>query len=172
MANAQFALLANLPAALPGIGVAGVGADIIILTKNQVLLVYKLAALWGARLDDPRALLLEIAPVVGGAFLWRTTARALLGMVPGFIAVAPKVAVAYLGTYVVGGLASAFYANGIRADEGRVREIEQEARAALVQAWRRLRPEHNGGAPPNSPTALPIADAPRSAEPGSTSRSA
>ena len=108
MANAQFSLLANLPAALPGIGVAGVGADIVILTKNQVLLVYKLAALWGARLDDPRALLMEILPVVGGAFLWRTTARALLGLVPSFAAVAPKVAVAYLGTYVVGGLASAF----------------------------------------------------------------
>ncbi|MBX5490720.1 MAG: hypothetical protein IRZ14_06140 [Chloroflexi bacterium] len=140
MANAQFALLANLPAALPGVGAAGVGADIVILTKNQILLVYKLAALWGARLDSPRALFLELAPVVGGAFFWRTTARALLGLVPGFAAVAPKVAVAYLGTYIVGGLASAYYASGMRPDEARVREIEHEARQALAQAWRRLRP--------------------------------
>jgi uncharacterized protein (DUF697 family) len=139
LANAQFALLANLPAALPGIGVAGVGADIVMLTKNQVLLVYKLAALWGARLDSPRALFLEIAPIVGSAFFWRTTARALLGLVPGFAAVAPKVAVAYLGTYIVGGLASAYYASGLRPDEARVREIEQEARQALAAAWRRLR---------------------------------
>lgn len=157
MANAQFALLANLPAALPGVGIAGVGADIVILTKNQVLLVYKLAALWGARLDSPRALFLEIAPVVGGAFLWRTTARALLGLVPGFAAVAPKVAVAYLGTYIVGGLASAYYASGLRPDEARVREVEQEARQALAEAWRRLRPRGHGA--PSPPPATPAAAA-------------
>src|SRR5205823_2226377 len=50
-ANAQFALMTNLPTFLPGAGgVAAAGADMLVLTTNQVVLVFKIAALWGASL--------------------------------------------------------------------------------------------------------------------------
>jgi uncharacterized protein (DUF697 family) len=154
-ANAQFALMANLPALLPGVGsVAAVGADLIVLTTNQIGLVYKMAAVWGADLVRPRALLAAVAPVVGGAFLWRTAARAAVGAVPPFAALAPKVAIAYLGTYVVGALASHYYQHGLRPSAERVREIEAEARAALAAVWHRLRPARASEAPgPPAPAA-------------------
>jgi uncharacterized protein (DUF697 family) len=144
-ANAQFALMTNLPTFLPGVGgVAAVGADTLVLTTNQVVLVFKMAAIHGASLADPKAVIAEALPVVGAAFLWRTAARTLIDLLPGFAVLAPKVGVAYVGTYVVGALASAYYQSGVRPSDARVQEIEAEARAALAQAWRRLRP----GGPP------------------------
>jgi hypothetical protein len=151
-ANAQFALVTNLPALLPGVGTAaGIGADLLVLTTNQIVLVYRMAALWGEPLGDPRALLVEIAPVVGSAFLWRTAARALVGLLPAFAALAPKVGVAYLGTYLVGALASAYYAHGLRPSDAQIKEVEAEARQALAGVWHRLRPASE----PAVPAALP-----------------
>jgi hypothetical protein len=50
--NAQFAALASLPAALPLFGgLVGEVADTIVLTKNQVLLLFKLAGLYGRDIE-------------------------------------------------------------------------------------------------------------------------
>ena len=161
-ANAQFALVTNLPTFLPGVGgVAAMGADALVLTTNQIVLVFKLAALWGAGLDDPRALVAEAAPVVGGAFLWRTAARTLIDLLPGFAVLAPKVGIAYVGTYVVGALASHYYQSGVRPSAARVREIETEAREALGHVWRRLRPGTPPPAAEQRPIALPLPTEPR-----------
>jgi hypothetical protein len=176
-ANAQFALVTNLPTFLPGVGgVAAVGADTLVLTTNQVVLVFKLAALWGASLGDPRALVAEAAPVVGGAFLWRTAARALIDLLPGFAVLAPKVGIAYVGTYVVGALASAYYQSGVRPSDARVREIEAEAREALAHAWRRLRPGAPAATapppalpPPAEPRTIPVTAGPPGAPPHAAS---
>jgi uncharacterized protein (DUF697 family) len=158
-ANAQFALMTNLPAFLPGAGsAAAIGADTLVLTTNQAVLVFKLAAVWGADLSNPRALVAEAAPVVGGAFLWRTAARTLISILPGFAALAPKVGVAYIGTYVVGELASLYYQSGVRPSPERVRQIEADARDALTQVWHRLRPGKGTPAGPVEPgIALPPA---------------
>src|SRR4029077_12216250 len=78
--NAQFAAISSLPANLPIVGgLVGDVADVLVLTKNQVLLLFKLAGLYGRDLRLGRELLLEIVPVVGSAFVWRSTARALVG---------------------------------------------------------------------------------------------
>ena len=158
-ANAQFALMTNLPTFLPGVGgVAAVGADTLVLTTNQVVLVFKMAAIHGASLTDPKAVIAEALPVVGGAFLWRTAARTLIDLLPGFAVLAPKVGIAYIGTYVTGALASAYFQSGIHPSDARVKEIESEARAALLHAWQRLRPRasspaDDGTAPPALPPA-------------------
>jgi uncharacterized protein (DUF697 family) len=157
-ANAQFALMTNLPAFLPGAGTAAaLAADMLVLTTNQVVLVYKMAAVWGADLSNPRALLVEAAPVVGGAFLWRGAARTLIGLLPGFAALAPKVGVAYVGTYIVGELANQYYQRGVRPSDARMREIEAEAREALGRIWHRLRPSQSPEPirAPSTPSALP-----------------
>jgi hypothetical protein len=159
-ANAQFALVTNLPTLLPGVGTAaGIGADLLILTTNQIVLVYRMAALWGEPLGDPRALLVEVSPVVGGAFLWRTAARALIGLLPTFAALAPKVGVAYLGTYLVGARASAYYAHGLRPSEAQIREVEAEARQALAGVSPRLRPAHAPAVPAASDPHEPVVPA-------------
>lgn len=112
-ANAQFAALSNLPAMLPLVGgLVGDVADLLVLTKNQALLLLKLAGLYGRDLRLGRRLLLEVLPVVGGAFFWRSTARALVGLLPPVLGVLPKAVVAYTGTYVVGAMARYYYQYG------------------------------------------------------------
>jgi len=112
-ANAQFAALSNLPAMLPLVGgIVGDIADAIVLTKNQALLLLKLAGLYGRDLRLGRRLLVEVLPIVGGAFFWRSTARALVGLLPPVLGVVPKTVVAYTGTYVVGAMARYYYQHG------------------------------------------------------------
>ena len=78
--NAQFAAVSSLPATLPLVGgLVGDMADMLVLTKNQVLLLFKLAGLYGRDLELGRQLVAEVLPIVGSAFLWRTTARARAG---------------------------------------------------------------------------------------------
>ena len=75
-ANAQFSLVSNIPTILPVIGnIAAAGADFIVLTKNQVMMLYKLAAVFGRDLRDQRGILQDVLPVVGAGLVWRTVAR-------------------------------------------------------------------------------------------------
>lgn len=114
-ANAQFALLSSIPALIPlAGGLIGNVADLVILTKNQAILVFKLAGIYGRGLRNRLALVIEIAPVVGGAFAWRTVARSLVALFPAALSAVPKAAVAYVGTFVVGQLASYYYQHGNR----------------------------------------------------------
>ena len=143
-ANAEFALVSSLPANIPLVGgLLGSAADLVMLTKNQALLVYKLAGLHGRDLDDRLALTAEIAPVVGGAFAWRTLARSLLGLVPGVIAGLPKAAVAFAGTFVVGQLAHYYYATGRRPTAEQAARLQAQAvqlARDLVERLARWRP--------------------------------
>ena len=114
-ANAQFALLSSIPAMIPFAGaLIGNVADLVVLTKNQAVLLFKLAGIHGRGLHNRLALAIEIAPVVGAAFAWRTVARSLVGLVPTALSGVPKAAVAYVGTFVVGQLASYYYEHGNR----------------------------------------------------------
>jgi uncharacterized protein (DUF697 family) len=132
--NAQFAALSSLPANLPLVGgLVGDVADVLVLTKNQVLLLFKLAGLYGRDVQFGRELLVEIAPVVGGAFVWRTTARALVGLLPSMLGLLPKTLVAYAGTYVVGHTARYYYRFGHRPPPEMLRELREDA-ARLARA--------------------------------------
>src|ERR1051326_2567112 len=59
--NAQFAAVSSLPANVPLLGgLVGDMADVLVLTKNQVLLIFKLAGLYGRDVQLGRQLLVEI----------------------------------------------------------------------------------------------------------------
>jgi uncharacterized protein (DUF697 family) len=138
--NAQFAALSSLPANIPLIGgVVGDMADMLVLTKNQVLLLFKLAGLYGRDLRLGRQLLVEITPVVGGAFVWRSTARALVGLLPSLLGLVPKTVVAYTGTYVVGQSARYYYRFGRKPPPGFMRQIRQEGARLARQTLARIR---------------------------------
>src|SRR5713101_825247 len=80
--NAEYALVSAVPQAIPGLAPlfpVAVPMDIVILTKNQVMMVLRLAAAFG-RTPEPRARLREIGPVIGTAFGWRALARELAGL--------------------------------------------------------------------------------------------
>ena len=113
-ANAQFSLVSNIPTILPIIGnIAAAGADFIVLTKNQVMMLYKLAAVFGRDLRDQRGILQDVLPVVGAGLLWRTAARQAATWLPFAAGTIPKLAIAYVGTMAVGRAAEFYYRTGL-----------------------------------------------------------
>lgn len=139
MANAQFALLANIPALIPVVGgLASASADMIVMTKNQLMMVYKIAAAHGRNLDDQVGVLREMAPVVGSGFLWRTLAREAASFLPFAAGTVPKIAVAFTGTFAAGRAADFYYRYGYKPNRPQRAEFYQQARAALGRvAFRR-----------------------------------
>jgi uncharacterized protein (DUF697 family) len=145
LANAQFALVSNIPSIVPIVGsLASAGADLIVLTKNQVMMIFKLAAINGKDLHDQVRLLQEVAPVVGAGFVWRTAARELASFLPFAAGTIPKVAVAYVGTVTIGRAADVYY----RTNRKPTREQLDQFRRQAVDAARRLplpAPRRKGG---------------------------
>jgi uncharacterized protein (DUF697 family) len=138
--NAQFAALSSLPSTIPLVGgLVGDMADMLVLTKNQILLLFKLAGLYGRDLELGRQLLVEVMPVVGGAFVWRSTARALVGLLPSLLGLFPKTLVAYTGTYVVGQSARYYYRFGRKPPPEVMRELRAEAARLARETVARLR---------------------------------
>lgn len=108
--NASYALASGLPEMIPLLTIPLNAADMLVLSKNQVLLTYKLALAFGAPADFQKQMS-EVLPVIGSGFLWRQVARQLVGLIPG-LGLLPKVAVAYAGTYATGQAAALWYRNG------------------------------------------------------------
>ena len=82
--NAKLALLSALPGVIPVTDFllpATALGDMVLLTKNQGLLLLSIAAAYG-RDVDLRARTRELLPVVGSAFGWRAAARQLVGPRP------------------------------------------------------------------------------------------
>jgi uncharacterized protein (DUF697 family) len=99
-ANASYALTTGLAEAVPLLTAPMNLGDMVVLTKNQLVMGYRLAL--AAGLDgDPRTLVAEILGVLGGGLLFRQVARQLVGLLP-VIGLVPKVAVAYGGTVAIG----------------------------------------------------------------------
>lgn len=114
-ANAEFALLSNIPALIPVVGnFVAAGADFLVLTKNQLMLLYKMAAIHGRDLGQPWRIYAEMLPIVGAGILWRTIARELSALIPFAAGTIPKVLVAYAGTAVAGQTANLYYLQGTR----------------------------------------------------------
>lgn len=109
-ANASYALTTGLAEVIPVLTVPMNLGDMIVLTKNQLVMSYQIAL--AAGLDaDPRTLIPEILGVLGGGLLFRQLARQLVGFIPA-IGLAPKVAVAYGGTQAIGRAIAAWATEG------------------------------------------------------------
>ncbi len=127
--NAKLALLSALPGVLPLTGFllpATALGDMILLTKNQGLLLLSIAAAYGREVDL-RARTRELLPVVGSAFGWRAAARQLVGLVPGGVGLVFKGCIAYAGTYTVGRSAALYYSTGQTLTGPRLRQAYQDA---------------------------------------------
>lgn len=126
--NAQFAVMSNLPAAIPIIGsFAAAGADMFVLTKNQVMMVFKLAAIHGRDLSDQWRIMREMIPVVGAGFLWRTLAREAADFLPLLLGAVPKVAIAYTGTFTAGYGADLYFRYGKKPTREQVQSLYEQA---------------------------------------------
>lgn len=127
-ANAQFALVSNVPAVVPILGgFISAGADLLVLTKNQVMMCYKIAAAHGENLENQLAIIRELAPVVGAGFLWRTAAREAAAFVPFAAGTIPKVAIAFAGTLTMGKAADFYYEHGSKPSRKTLDKFRQQA---------------------------------------------
>ncbi|MBC8163365.1 MAG: hypothetical protein H7Z42_19320 [Roseiflexaceae bacterium] len=144
--NATYAFASGLPEQIPVLSVPFAMADLIILTKNQAIMVYRMALAFGAP-PDFQDRIVEIAPVIGGGFIWRQLARSLVGLVPlwGFI---PKIGIAYGGTYATGVVAWRWFAYGEMLSADQVRKISADAMGIgrqrakeIVDQARKLKPK-------------------------------
>lgn len=126
-ANAGYAFSTGLGEAVPGLGLAFGLADVFVLTKNQLVMAYKIALAHG-RQGSPRELMIEVTGVIGGGLLFRQIARGLVGLLP-VIGLVPKVAVAYAGTRLIGTVVRAWAAGEGLMDVGDLRGMYREALA-------------------------------------------
>ncbi len=110
--------------------------DMIVLTKSQAFLVYKLGLALGfsTRWQDYLA---EFGSVIGGGFVWRQLARSLVGLIPVW-GIVPKVAVSYAGTYVVGNTVLQWYLTGRHLSPRQVKQLYSQAFARGKESARRM----------------------------------
>lgn len=165
--NAVYAASTGVAKIVPLLNLPLNVADLVVLTKNQLLMAYKLALAEG-KTGRPEELMKEIISVVGGGFLFRQVARELVGLVPVW-GIVPKIAVSYAGTWVIGQTVHLWAARGETATLKEMRRHYAEALergrklagdlAARVRSrGRRTNSEHLEELPP--PTPLAEADEP------------
>ena len=100
-ANAGYAFSTGLAEIVPILDIPLNIGDIVVLTKNQLMMSYRIALAAG-KTGEPRELIGEIVGVLGGGLLFRQ-ARATAGRARSRrSACVPKVAVAYGGTWAIG----------------------------------------------------------------------
>jgi uncharacterized protein (DUF697 family) len=154
-ANATYAFTTGVAEIFPPLTAPLNIGDMVILTKNQLLMSYRLALMAG-RDGEPRTLVGEILGVLGGGLLFRQLARQLVGFIP-VAGLLPKVAIAYGGTWGIGRamvlwategreitteMVRGFSKEGLERGRRLAARMQAEARAARAtrgERWRRWR---------------------------------
>lgn len=123
--NAAYALSTGLAETIGIFDLPITVADMVVLTKNQAYLVYKLGLSLGytTRWQDYVA---EFGSVLGTGFLWRQLARTLVGLIPVW-GIIPKVTVSYAGTYVVGHAVLQWYLTGRHVSKKQMQQLYNQA---------------------------------------------
>jgi uncharacterized protein (DUF697 family) len=136
LSNAAYSFSTGLAEIIPVLDLPLNLTDLIILTKSQAFLVYKLGLLLGftTRWQD---YVTEFGGVIGSGFVWRQIARSLIGLVPGW-GIIPKVAIAYSGTYVVGNAILGWYLSGRHLTPKQMRALSAQAFARGKEYARKL----------------------------------
>jgi uncharacterized protein (DUF697 family) len=145
-ANAQFALISNVPSVVPIVGsLVSASADLIVLTKNQVMMLFKIAAVHNRDMRDQFAIVREIIPVVGAGLFWRTVAREAASFIPLAAGTIPKVIIAYVGTVTAGRGADFYYGAGHKAPKAQLQEYRRQAVESMARIPLPGRENHTEG---------------------------
>jgi uncharacterized protein (DUF697 family) len=126
-ANATYSLTTGLAETVPLLTVPLNLGDMVILTKNQLLMSYRLVLASG-RDGEPRKLLTEIIGVLGGGMIFRQLARQLVGFIP-VAGLIPKVAIAYGGTWAIGRAVALWVTEGRSVTTDTIRTLSTEGLA-------------------------------------------
>lgn len=130
--NALFVMSTSLGNIIPNplqplASVAESVGDLVVLTANQLRMVFRLAATYDRKLGYKEQAP-ELTTVLGAAFGWRSIARELVGMIPLGGGIVPKAAIAFAGTWAVGDAAAYYYRTGHRLTN---EEMKQRFQTAL-----------------------------------------
>jgi uncharacterized protein (DUF697 family) len=137
LANASYAFASGLPEQIPLLSLPFAAAETLVLTKNQAMMVYRLALAHGAP-PEFQSRVGEVLPVIGSAYIWRQIARGMVGLIPVW-GLVPKVVIAYAGTYTIGVVAWRWYASGEIVSGDQLRQLSQDAmREGRARAQRLL----------------------------------
>ena len=124
--NAGYAAGTGVAQMIPGLGIPFAVADMVILTKNQVVMAYKLGILMGES-GTLAEIIPKVAGVVGAGFMWRQVARELVGFLP--LGVVFKTGVAYAGTYATGQAIYQYFVTGEKLRQADLRRLFDDAMA-------------------------------------------
>jgi uncharacterized protein (DUF697 family) len=125
ISNAAYALGTGLAEIIPALDLPFNIADMVVLTKAQAFLAYKLGLAFGFSVEW-QAYAAEFGSVIGSGFIWRQFARQLVGLIPVW-GILPKVGVAYAGTYVVGQAVYHWYLTGRHLTRKQLRALYGQA---------------------------------------------
>ncbi len=136
LSNAAYSFSTGLAEIVPVLDLPLNVTDLIVLTKSQAFLAYKLGLLLGfsTRWQD---YVTEFGSVIGSGFVWRQIARSLIGLIPAW-GIIPKVAVAYSGTYVVGNAILSWYLTGRKLSAKQMRALSAQAFTRGIEYARKL----------------------------------
>jgi len=141
IANAGYSASTGIAELVPVLLIPLNVADVVVLSKNQALMSYKLALALGKDIAV-QEMAVELAGVLGTGFVWRELAHFLVGLAPG-IGLVPKIAVAYAGTYVIGQAVYVWYGHKRKLTPAQMKQMfaeamtEGRARAAALAPKRR-----------------------------------
>jgi uncharacterized protein (DUF697 family) len=140
--NAQIAVISALPGVLPWTAVflpVFSVADVVLLTKNQWVLVMRLAATYGHHPSWSQVK--ELAGTFANAFGWRTLARQLVGLVPAGVGLILKGSIAYSGTIAIGKAAHWYYQTGKKPTKEEIQQAYKESEAEAREVAEELKSE-------------------------------
>ncbi|MBI2263613.1 MAG: hypothetical protein HYU64_00340 [Armatimonadetes bacterium] len=127
--NLLIALASALPGHFPIVGIIlgpfAAAGDTLLLTTNQVKLLFQLACIHGREMNF-QEMLKELTPLIGSALGWRTLARELVGFVP-VAGPVIKAVIGYAGTYAAGVAAAKYYRTGALMSREEFRKSFQTA---------------------------------------------
>ena len=124
--NAAFVASTSLGNVIPNplqplASVAESVGDLVVLTANQLRMLFRLAAIFDQKLGF-REQAPEVVSILGAAFGWRSIARELVSKIPMGGGVVPKSAIAFAGTWAVGDGIAYYYATGQRLTRDEIRQ--------------------------------------------------
>jgi|GEM_PF-139675 len=162
-ANAQFSLLTGITAQFPILAIAlpvNSLSDVVILTKNQAMMVLRIAAAHGLSLDY-KSRIKEVVPLVGNAFIWRSLARQFAGLIP-IVGILARGTIAYAGTATIGRAAQVYYETGEHVTAAQLKKFYSEAYEAsrdrvkaIASGLRKGKGNDDGGGGGGSRLAIP-----------------